>query len=652
MSLDALWWAEIDDFDVLVQETLSRSRSRGVIGLVLGVVDGAGDVHFISAGDAPEDTPELRALLQREPGPSSAPVEWRGNDARAPLALGTRRVGAVAFRTTAVPAAPDWLPPLLEQLTVAVDVVAARSDRARLQHALDDLRADETEPRFRAALDAMADLVLIATALRDDAGAIVDFRIEYMNEVDIEVAGRSPDVIRGRLMSEAYPALRDSELFRGCVEVANTGAAMIVDEIPYIDTIDGKDVRGYYSGHFAKFGDGIIVAIRDISKAREARLELEGAYEQLAAARRIAGLGIWSIHLATGAVSFSEELSDMFGLDPAQPLPSLNDAILQFIDTPDVALIQRLVANAPVTREPFNVEVTGRRADGAARTFIVAGTVSVDENDEVVRIWGTAQDITDQRLAERTLQETVERLAQDHASLLVLQDAISPTLPDLDHVEIHGVYIPAGAHAHVGGDWFDAMALDDGTLALGVGDVAGHGIVAASLMAQLRHALRAYLAEGMQAPEALAALNRLARLAGDEPYATCLAATYDPATRVLLGASAGHLPYVVARDGEARFGDVKVGPPLGGPRATRYESFVTTLSPRDTLWFFTDGLIERRGESIDVGLQRLLVAVTRTDRAGLDLADACREICEELQPAGPTPDDVCLLALRLPAVVG
>ncbi len=566
-----------------------------------------------------------------------------------PLVVDDRPTGALFF---AYDDAHTFTSGELSLAATIADQCAPALERARLRHVLDDLHEEESEQRFRAALDAMADLVTIDTAVRDEAGNIIDFRIEYTNQTDIDIAGRAADDIRGRLLLDAYPALRDSALFRGYVQVVETGRPLIVDEIPYADTIDGKAVLGFYSGHIAKYGDGIIISARDISEAREARLELEAAYEQLAVARQIAGLGIWSIHLSSGDVSFSDELYDIFGLDPAQPLPSLNDAIIAFIDPPDVALIQSLVATTPETREPFMIEVTGRRPDGSARTIIVAGTVSLDDTGEPVRMWGTAQDITEQRLAERTLQETTARLAQDHAALLVLQDAISPKLPELELVEVHGVYVPAGEHAHVGGDWFDAMVLPDGALALVVGDVAGHGIAAAALMAQLRHALRAYLIEGFDPSAALAALNRVAHVTGEEPYATCMAATYDPDTRTLLGASAGHLPYLVVRDGVAGYGDVHVGPPIGSPLETRYQSFRATLEARDTLFLFTDGLIERRDELIDAGLARLLAAVTRTDREGLDLADACQRICAQLQPAGPTPDDLCLLALRLPDVSG
>jgi len=540
-----------------------------------------------------------------------------------------------------------FTPDELALAATIADQCAQALERTRLQRELDELREGESERRFRSALDAMTDLVTIETAIRDPDGRIVDFLIDYMNQVDIDVAGRAPNDLTGRRLLDAYPAMRDSELFHGYVQVVDTGVPMFVEELPYADTIDGNEVRGYYSVHIVKFADGIIITARDTSDARQARLDLEAAYEQVAAARQIAGLGIWSIDLASGDVTFSDELYEIFDFDPVQPVPSLYDAIFQFIDPADVELVQRLVTTTPVTREPFMVELSGRRVDGTTRLIMVAGTVTADENDVPTRLWGTAQDITEQRLAERTLQQTTEQLAREHASLLLLQDAISPRLPDFEPVELHGVYVPAGEQAHVGGDWFDAVVLDDGTLALVVGDVAGHGIAAAALMTEFRHALRAYLTHGMSAPQALAALNRVARRRSDQPYATCIAATFDPATRVLEGASAGHLPYVVARDDDARLLDVNVGSPIGAIADSHYRPFRTTLQPADTLLFFTDGLVERRDEPIDDGLDRLLAAVRLANREPDALAETCEQICDLLRPEGPTTDDLCLLALRL-----
>ncbi|HEY1739921.1 MAG TPA: SpoIIE family protein phosphatase, partial [Acidimicrobiia bacterium] len=540
-----------------------------------------------------------------------------------PLLVDDRPCGAIAL-TFARPR--TFTPDELALAATIADQSAQALERTRLHAELETARIARSEQRFRDALDAMVDLVTIETAIRDEAGRIVDFCIDYMNHTPIDVAGRTPEDLAGRTILEAYPAMRDSELFAGYVEVVESGEPLVVAELPYADTIDGNEVRGFYSVHAAKFGDGVIISARDVSSVRQSRLDLESAYEQLHAARRVAGLGIWSIDLATSELTFSEELYDMFGLDPLEPLPPVAEAIERLIGPGDITYVRELIADTPRTREPFMVELNGRRGDGTATVIMVAGTVSVDADDHVTRIWGTAQDITAQRVTEQSLQATTEQLAREHASLLLLQEAISPTVPEVDAVELHGIYEPAGEHARVGGDWFDAVALDDGAVALIVGDVAGHGLPAAALMAQLRHALRAYLVQHQTPADALVALNHLARRTPGGYHATCLVTIYEPVSHRLFGASAGHLPYAVVRDRMARLEDVNVGVPIGVVESPRYLGFECTLAAGDTVLLFTDGLVERRGEPIDHGFARLLETAAHTARPEMSLADICHAI--------------------------
>jgi serine phosphatase RsbU (regulator of sigma subunit) len=566
-----------------------------------------------------------------------------------PLVIDGSSVGALFFAYHR----PRLLTPdELRLATTIADHCAQALDRVRLQDVLDHVRRSESEQRFRAALDAMHDHVTIQTAVRDERGEIVDFRIEYVNAAPIEVAGRSSADLTGKLLLDLYPAMRHSDLFHGYVKVVETGEPLVLEELPYEDRIDGRLVSGFYAVSVARFGDGIITSSRDISEARKARGELQDAYEQLAAARQIAGLGIWSIDLSTGTLTFSDELYQIFDYDPHDPLPPLAEAITTFIDPDDISLVQRLLSQTPITGEPFLVEVRGRRADGTTATLMVAGTVSYSDHGDPVRLWGTAQDVTEQRRTEAALEEAAAELAREHASMLMLQRAITPVLPQLASVELHGVYLPAGAEARVGGDWFDAAVLADGSLALTVGDVAGHGLAAAVLMAQLRHALRAYLALGMEPHDALGALDQM--IAGSHPmaYATCLTAIYEPGVRRLRGASAGHLPHAVVRDGVARYAELAPGPPLGATRSPRYPPFETTVEPGDLLLLYTDGLVEQRGESITDGLDRLLDLLGRAAASESSLAGVCEQLCDAMFADRPRDDDVCLLALRFPATPG
>jgi chemotaxis family two-component system sensor kinase Cph1 len=165
-------------------------------------------------------------------------------------------------------------------------------------------------------------------------------------------------------------------------------------------------------------------------------------------------------------------------------------------------------------------------------------------------------------------------------------------------------YEPA-AGGRVGGDWYDAFLLPDGRLAIALGDVAGHGVGTAGIMAQLRNALRAHLLEEADPASALTRLNSFASWLLPDAFATAIVACLDVNTGAATVACAGHpAPYVRRAGGSVTALAVSVSPPLGltVPRAPSSE-FVLGLG--DSVVLYSDGLVERRGEDIDVGLIRL-----------------------------------------------
>ena len=215
----------------------------------------------------------------------------------------------------------------------------------------------------------------------------------------------------------------------------------------------------------------------------------------------------------------------------------------------------------------------------------------------------------------RLLTPAAERaaLAISRAQLLerergiaeTLQRALLPErLPDVPGLRLSALFEPAtGA---VGGDWYDALALDGGEVALLIGDVAGKGIPAAALMGELRGGLRAGVLDGGEPNEMLRRLDRLAVRAGR--MATVLLVLLDPRTGALRHASAGHLPpLLIEPDGAVRFLRAGAAPPL-----LAFDPAVapgtTTLAPGARLLLYTDGLVERRREPIDQSLARLAAA--------------------------------------------
>lgn len=233
------------------------------------------------------------------------------------------------------------------------------------------------------------------------------------------------------------------------------------------------------------------------------------------------------------------------------------------------------------------------------------------------------------------------QLEVERAAGKTLQRSLLPAkLPACPGVEFATRYMPAEVGG-VGGDWYDAFVLPSGELWVMVGDVAGHGLASAVSMGRLRSALRAYALEGHPPEEVLAHADDKFQFFDRGQMATAFIAAFSPPFDRATVAVAGHpLPVIAESDGPAYFIDAPVSPPLG----------VTTYSPRSAvvelpvgavLLAYTDGLVERRGEPLDVGLERLRNSMT----AG-DPETVCRRVMHRLIGSGPSEDDIAVLALR------
>jgi PAS domain S-box-containing protein len=224
----------------------------------------------------------------------------------------------------------------------------------------------------------------------------------------------------------------------------------------------------------------------------------------------------------------------------------------------------------------------------------------------------------------------------------MLQHSLLPDkLPKLPGVRIAARYKPGGAD--VGGDWYDALPLDDGRVGLAMGDVVGHGLGAASLMGQLRHAARAYAIEGHSPSAVLDRLDRLVRSLPGAQMATLLYLVVDSDLRTVRFASAGHVPpLVVDSDGEPRFLEGAPNPPLGVFDSSGHEEITATLEPGSTIVLYTDGLVEERGVSIDAGLEALRQAA----RKPADPEELCDHLVDTMLSIHPAHDDIAVLALQ------
>ena len=232
---------------------------------------------------------------------------------------------------------------------------------------------------------------------------------------------------------------------------------------------------------------------------------------------------------------------------------------------------------------------------------------------------------------------------------VAVQSAMLPAdVPDAvrSRVDVAVRYRPASTAVTVGGDWYDVTDIGDGRVAVAVGDVVGHGLVAASVMGQLRSALAALTVADVGPPQALAALDRIARHNPNATASTAVKLVLDPVLGFAAYSSAGHLPpLLVHADGRVDELNDALGPPLAvTEEVIRRPLSTVTIEHGSTLLLYTDGLVERRDEALDVGIQRLkrVLAAHRH----LDVEDLADRLLEELAPDSELRDDVAMVLLR------
>jgi anti-sigma regulatory factor (Ser/Thr protein kinase) len=220
---------------------------------------------------------------------------------------------------------------------------------------------------------------------------------------------------------------------------------------------------------------------------------------------------------------------------------------------------------------------------------------------------------------------------------------LPPELPRIAGLELASRYLPAEGSG-LGGDWYDVFELPESRIAIVVGDVVGHGVAAAAVMAQLRTALRAYAAEGHEPADVVQAVDRLMWQLGPTAMTTVIYLLLDPVEETLEVVNAGHLPpLLMDADGGTHYLEAAGALPLGTSQSETYRSQTIPFPAGTGIVLYTDGLVERRNEPIDMGLDRLR-AVSSTTR---DVEQLCAEALARLVPTSPS-DDVALVAARMP----
>jgi serine phosphatase RsbU (regulator of sigma subunit) len=253
------------------------------------------------------------------------------------------------------------------------------------------------------------------------------------------------------------------------------------------------------------------------------------------------------------------------------------------------------------------------------------------------------------RLAEQDAQ-TIAGLYDQLDGLYGAQRSIAETLqqallpqsnPEIANLEIASRYVAGADGVDIGGDWYSLIPVNEQRFAFAVGDVSGRGISAAAIMARLRFTARAYLVEGHPPDVVLAMCARQIDLGSDGHFATVLVGVADLESREITLANAGHMSPLIVSGTSAAYVATTAGVPLGVAAGT-YETTTVRLAPGSAFIVFTDGLVERRGESIEVGLDRLARAVT-VPRPTLD--ELLTAVVSEMAHDG-AEDDIAVLAFQ------
>ncbi|WP_405497243.1 SpoIIE family protein phosphatase [Streptomyces sp. NBC_00096] len=502
-------------------------------------------------------------------------------------------------------------------------------------------------------LDALAGPAILLTPLRSEAGEVEDYRIDAAAPESVDVAGRRGKELVGRRILETYPTVAGTALWEGYLETLATGTGYEGEPFTYEEVVAGLPRQSAYSVRASRLGDRLVVSwIRHDTSEREAR--------RLADMQRLGNLGWAGWNLAAGTVTWSEQVYAIFDRDPREgpmPLEELPHHLLPD-DLPVLgAAVQRLLGEGEAIDQAFRITT----AHGVRHLRIVAGA-QTDADGTPVEAYGFFQDITVQRGAELALLESeravlLQRgmLQAERALAARLQEALLP-IPE-QSLEVAGLcvdvaYVPSDRGVNVGGDWYSAIELPNGSALFVVGDVAGHGLPAVGTMAQLRFTTKGMTITGSPLPDVLRRLNALLLHTSSDRSATASASTtatmvmarYQPWDRRLVWVRAGHLPPLLVRGGRAAFLEQPRGSLLGAAPEASYGQAVLDLMPGDHLLLYTDGLVEEPGEDLGAALDRLAsttLRLLREDR-GQTLARTLAAL------STGNRDDICVLDIHVP----
>lgn len=433
------------------------------------------------------------------------------------------------------------------------------------------------------------------------------------------------------------------QAFNACVALTSFFfAALVSERLRDREALEeaAAELEGRVRHRTAELSASNARLLREVADRTGAERLLRQQERQLAEAQQIARIGSWEWLLPDGKVTWSDEMYRIHGFQPQEFPVTFERAIAQVLPE-DVAVIQKNVEDALSrgrSQDLPQIEYRIVRTDGSERTLIGRAALTVGPEGEPLRMLGTVRDVTDEQRAER-----------EHRIAETLQRALLPDrLREIPGIELAARYVPS-TRDEVGGDWYDVIPLPNGQVGLAIGDVAGHGLRAASTMGQLRMAVRAYALTEQSPARVMKRVHVLmqAHLPGE--MATLVYLVFDPEYASIRFANAGHPPPLLLPNGQTpAYLEEALAPPVGAvSNPDVYVEAQQAFPAGSTLVLFTDGLVERRSASLLDGLKRLRQEAS----AERDIDTLCDHLLDSFL-GSDVEDDVALLILRSVSMAG
>jgi GAF domain-containing protein/anti-sigma regulatory factor (Ser/Thr protein kinase) len=534
------------------------------------------------------------------------------------------------------------------------------------------------EALLRSALDAAFDGFALLTAVRDGAGRVVDFEFTYVNDVGAKLSGHTLSELVGGRLTEVWPAVVEAGLLSRYTAVAESGETYLTE---HLDSALGL-VWEIKATRIA--ADVVALSYRDVtSRVRQQ----EQIAESEAQARQMAGR-MSALQTVTASLAGAVRVADVLRVIQEKVLATAQADGLMVLLLEDDRLVVRhntgyhppegpgrldfpadgsaAIAWVTRTRQPlfassreeFLADFPDRRKSVEASDKHAWAMLPLISADRVVgamiisyrqprefkagerEAYVSLGELCAQALQRALLFEAQKSIAAD------LQRALLPsTLPTLHGARHAARYLPWTHGADVGGDWYDLIELGPDSVAVVIGDVAGHSTSAAATMGQIRNALRAYALEGHSPTGVMERVNRLVTRLDPNTLATCCYLELHLDEGTATGVLAGHPPPIMRTAGEARSLDLRIGVPLGASAEAVYVDTTVLIPPRSSLLLYTDGLVEDRRYPIDQGTSDLCRVVAEAPGDDPDtLADWV--LSADVWPHQRT-DDVAMLAITI-----